>query len=71
MAHEWAVARTVELNATFSPQVADLAVAMSAAIRTYEKVSAAAESDPANLGGSTTGSNSSPAARTTGAAVLC
>ena len=33
-----------------SQQVADLAVAMSAAIRTYEKVSAAAESDPVNLG---------------------
>ena len=33
-----------------SQQVADLAVAMSAAIRTYEKESSAAESDPANLG---------------------
>ena len=33
-----------------SQQVADLAVAMSAAVRTYEKESAAAESDPANLG---------------------
>ena len=33
-----------------SQQVADLAVAMSAAVRTYEKESAAAESDPAHLG---------------------